>query len=51
MKKEGERVGRIECCRILGADAIPLTPRMPIVMNHASITGPKMPPMKPVPLR
>jgi hypothetical protein len=39
MKKEGERVGRIECCQNTRCRCDTSATRMPIVMNHASITG------------
>jgi hypothetical protein len=37
--------------KISGASMMPRTPRIAMVMNQASMMGPKMPPMNPVPLR
>jgi hypothetical protein len=44
-------VQRIEGRQIPGASITPRAPRTPIVINHASMIGPKILPMKPVPLR
>jgi hypothetical protein len=40
-----------EAIRMPGTAMMPRRPSRPIAMNQISITGPKMLPMKPVPLR